>query len=274
LKGVIRKAIIDEDVFGLKEDNGLTAYASDIPSMSTPGPRRFTFNRTQDKIEAFMDWLQEQQDKGILEVADRPQLGLAVDEAWTNKYIKPAYRKGITRANSELRKAGYDVPSIDDQGGLDAVFNQEFHADRAGVVYTRTFNELKGITQAMDQQISRVLADGLAQGLHPREMASNINDRVDKVGLSRARTLARTETIRAHHVATVQTYRNWGAAGVKVQAEWTTAGDARVCAECAGLEGRVYSIEEIEPMIPAHPNCRCVSIPVDRTKAGQWFSRQ
>ena len=62
----------------------------------------------------------------------------------------------------------------------------------------------------------------------------------------RAKVLARTEIIRAHHSATMQEYKNWEVEGVKVKAEWQTAGDARVCEECGAMEGRVFTLEEME----------------------------
>jgi len=79
--------------------------------------------------------------------------------------------------------------------------------------------------------------------------------------MRRASMLARTEVIRAHHLATIQEYRNWGLEGIRVQAEWSTAGDDRVCSRCMALEGRIFTLDEIEPMIPLHPGCRCISLP-------------
>jgi SPP1 gp7 family putative phage head morphogenesis protein len=77
----------------------------------------------------------------------------------------------------------------------------------------------------------------------------------------RAEILARTEIIRAHHLGTIQEYRNQGLLNIVVKAEWKTAGDDRVCTKCASLEGKVFTLDEIEPMIPAHPNCRCIALP-------------
>lgn len=75
--------------------------------------------------------------------------------------------------------------------------------------------------------------------------------------------LARTEIIRAHHVATIQEYRNWAVEGVVVQGEWRTAGDERVCVICEALEKKVFPLDEIESMIPRHPRCRCIALPVE-----------
>jgi SPP1 gp7 family putative phage head morphogenesis protein len=75
--------------------------------------------------------------------------------------------------------------------------------------------------------------------------------------------LARTELIRAHHLATIQEYRNWELLDIRVKAEWATARDDRVCPKCAALDGKVFTLDEIEPMIPLHPNCRCIALPWD-----------
>jgi len=428
LKGVIRKSLIDNDAFGLRnrQQNQSRPTTNAPPSGKTAEeikgkfspipPRRFDFRRSSDKIEGFMEWLDQQQRQGILEVTQQQQIGRAMEDHWQNMYVRSAYQKGILRARQEMQNAGYAVPDVDDvDGGINAVFNQPFHADRCfidskvpiytsrgwkaiskiqvgdfvlthtgkfrkvyntprqrkqtpdvakivlrgrqkqnlkltvtfghpilvngiwksaedvrpgdkisylasrceyyedfvgdeiariiynyedlyeftelevedvrawalenpttlynlsveedesyiakgfvvhncGAIYTRTFNELKGITDAMDQQISRELAEGLARGDGPEVMARRINDRVDKVGLSRARTLARTETIRAHHSATIQEYRNAGVEGVKIKAEWSTAGDGNVCELCALLEGQEYELDTIEGMIPRHPS--------------------
>ena len=72
----------------------------------------------------------------------------------------------------------------------------------------------------------------------------------------RAETLARTEIIRAHHMANMQEYKNWGATGFEVIAEWSTAGDERVCDECAGYHENRYTMQAIEHAIPVHPQCR------------------
>ena len=40
-----------------------------------------------------------------------------------------------------------------------------------------------------------------------------------------------------------------------------TAGDDRVCEKCAALEGRIFTLDEIEFLIPLHPNCRCLALP-------------
>ena len=266
LAGAIRRSIVDNDCFGLKG----TVNIGTIP---VAAPNKFAFPNEEDKVDAFMDWLSEMEQRYILsageegfEVLHKPRFaGTALDKRWTDVYIRSAYQKGIQRGRQELINSGYPVSPLDETGGVVSAFNQPVHADRAGVLYTRTFRDLKDITNAMDTQISHILTAGIMDGKNPLQLAREINKNVKGMPLTKSRTLARTEIIRAHHRATVQEYRNAQAQGVKVKAEWSTAGDSRVCAICAGLEGKEYTLDEVEGMIPAHPNCRCIALPLDVT---------
>lgn len=284
----IRKAIDEQDCFGLKTPSILS-----MVEVTLPGAGAFAFPRSSEKVAAFMSWMERQnkifvESAGIfhegIQMITAPQLGIGVEDIWTNQYIYSAYQRGIARARQEMNKAGYPVPSIEQSGGLSIAMNQPMHIDRLGLVYSRTYEELKGITNSMSTQISRVLAQGIAEGRNPRELAiilaKTVTGPVGGLGITdtlgrfipamrRAEIMARTEIIRAHHIATIQEYRNWGLEGVQVQAEWATAGDDRVCDECASLEGKVFTLEEIENMIPRHPQCRCIALPLDMTSDGK-----
>ena len=118
----------------------------------------------------------------------------------------------------------------------------------------------------MIEGLTSGLARGIAEGKNPRRIASellkSLNGQVEKIGKARARMIARTEVIRAHHVATIQEYKSFGVTGLEVMVEWSTAG-FNVCPDCASMEGRIFKPEELEGMIPMHPNCRCVAIPAN-----------
>lgn len=266
VRGLIRTAIVAQDVFRLVQ-----------PQVNiTPLPGQFAFPTTQAKTDAFMNWLNTEINSNILEIRHFEQLGVPLNARWTDRYILDSYTRGVQRARGEMHKAGYQVPTIAQSGGIEAVMGLQMHIDRVGVLYSRAFNELKGVTAWMDQTISKVLAEGLIDGDGPNLLARKLNrlisGRGDDLGIRdsigryipaerRARTIARTEIIRAHHQGMVQEYKNWKLAGVTVQAEWSTAGDNRVCQECADLQGSIFTLEEIGPMIPLHPNCRCIALP-------------
>jgi SPP1 gp7 family putative phage head morphogenesis protein len=123
------------------------------------------------------------------------------------------------------------------------------------------YSELEGITAAMDQKISRILAHGVAEGWGPREIARDISEEIAAISRNRAEVLARTEVISAHAEASLNAYEEAGIEGVEVEAEWSTAGDDRVCPECEEMEGKTFDLDEAKGMIPLHPQCRCAWIP-------------
>jgi SPP1 gp7 family putative phage head morphogenesis protein len=258
LKKAVTESIVKNDCFGLI--SGAKQPGLQILAVRAAGPDAFAYPTTAGKVEAFMDWLNEQEEKGVLEVIHRPGAARGLEEAWTDIYVKKGYEKGMEFGRVEMNRINKGIAPIEGAFGMQAAFMQPFHADRLGALYTRTFSELKGVTAAMDQQISRVLTEGLMAGNHPSKIARALADRIEKIGITRAKTIARTEIIRAHHAATINEYRNWGVDEVQVQAEWSTAG-FNVCTICKPLEGKIYTLDEIEGMIPRHPNCRCAALP-------------
>jgi SPP1 gp7 family putative phage head morphogenesis protein len=113
----------------------------------------------------------------------------------------------------------------------------------------------------MSQQLSRELAGGLAQGLNPREIARNMASRIDGLTRRRANVLARTEVIHAHAEGQLDSFKDLGVEEVGVMAEWSTAGDDRVCDLCFPLEGAILTVDEARGLIPRHPQCRCTWVP-------------
>ena len=281
IKKVYTKSILVEDTLELRDNEVLITL---LEEMVTAGFRAFDFPTNTKKVAGFMNWINRQVDAGILDVRDITQIGESINGAWSNKYIFDSYSRAVIRARTELQKAGFDVPSIKASGGIDVVMMAPIHLDRVGLLYTRSFSTLKGITAAMDTQISQVLAQGLIDGKGPRSIARDLVQTVsgknrslelkDSLGRTigaqrRAEILARTETIRAHAHGTLQEYKNWGAVGVSVKAEFITAGDNRVCAQCANLEGSVFKIEDAWKIIPVHAQCRCAWIPTSPTDVPQ-----
>lgn len=261
LKQIIVKAIIEYDILALNKLQTLELTPEEAIAKITA--RQYEFLRSPQKVERFMEWLKTLEGQGILEMYLRPGTLRGIEEAWTDVFIQTAYQKGIVRARQELIKQGINIPTFEETRDVTSyVFNSPIHAERMGLLFTRTFNEMKGVTDAMNQQLARVLAEGMAEGLGPEEIANNIVDRVDNIGIARARLIARTEIIRAHHQANIQEYRQAGVEGVQIIAEWSTRRTMDVCPECQALEGQYFTLDAIEPMLPAHPNCRCIAIPV------------
>ena len=264
LKKAIRAAIVDLDVLGLRRPGNAQslAFMRSFPgsqpvrdAVTLPAPCAFAYQRSSSKVASFMEWLADAEREGILEVLVGTPLETAASSAWQNVYIDTAYQKGMRDAYA--RAGGGSAGEY-----VRGAFHQPVHADAAGLTYTRSYNSLVGVTDTMDAQISRVLAQGILEGRGAMDVARSLEDRVDAIGITRARVIARSEMTAAYADATLNTYEDMGVEGVEVEAEFATAGDESVCPECEELEGKVYSIEESRGVIPVHPNCRCAWLPV------------
>lgn len=270
LKRAIRAAVVTLDVLGLKNPGNaqsLSFVKTFAPAplvgdaIPMPAPSAFSYGRASEKVSSFMEWLYQAEQEGILEIMTGTPLEMAASSAWQNVYIDTAYQKGMRDAYSKAtKKSGAQY--------VQSAFNQPVHADAAGLIYTRSYTGLVGITDAMDTAISRTLAQAILEGRGAMDAARMLEDRVDAIGITRARTLARSEMTAAYAEAQLNTYEEIGIEGVEVEAEFATAGDDSVCPECEELEGKVYSIEESRGVIPVHPNCRCAWIPVVPESSG------
>jgi len=224
-------------------------------SVSTNNSFGFGTGAGAEQIRAFNLWLDN-------------QLANYINSNWMDKYVEEAYRKGLIRARNELIKAGYQVPRIDD---VNALMRLPQHAKNIALLKERLAIELRGITEALKQQLGRVLSSSVITGDTNKVIAQKLisvitGKNAKQLGVTdtlgrfmparrRAELMARTEVVRAHHLANIAEYRSWGVEGVRIMAEWLTAGDERVCVVCASLEGKIFTLDEIEGMIPQHPQC-------------------
>lgn len=273
----IREGIVENDVLGLSDaglqaDVGLTAEVDLPPDLST-------FDEGE-RIRRFEDWLDEAMDSEVLDVIDRDG----------NRFIEHAYERALKDADVNLERAGI---AVNDAPAVEAALQVPVHERKLQALFARNYAELDGITDEVARQVTRELADGMGEGVNPREMARRITDRVDKIGKTRATTLARTEVINAYSEATLTRFEELDVEEVVIRAEISTAGDGRVCPVCQALEGQTQedtlTIEGVREETfrfdpddseivdslrgqyrkkpPIHPQCRCVILPVGSATA-------
>lgn len=111
------------------------------------------------------------------------------------------------------------------------------------------------------QAAEDALVQGMLMGQNPREVARTMR-KVLGTTLSRALTIARTETLRAHREATRASYQ--ANSDIVKGWIWHSATDERTCAACWAMHGTEHRLDEI---LDDHPNGRCAMIPKTRTWA-------
>jgi SPP1 gp7 family putative phage head morphogenesis protein len=254
LKGAINQLLTKDNFLDPVKP---TEYQSGVIPIALAA--KYEYMRSDVKVDQFMEWLKDQEGQGILEIIQRPGgLRRGQSQAWSDTYIRSSYSKGIAQGRADLRKLGADIPSFEQiPGGISSVFNQPFHADRVALCYTRCFNGMKGVTEAMNGYLSRELALGMAGGQSPYAIARRINERVDKIGIVRGRLIARTEIIQSHNEAALNEYeRAEIEIGETVKVEWVATMDNRVRPHHAERDGKIYERSVAREML-GEPNCRC-----------------
>lgn len=285
IRAEIRRGVGERDVLGLDDDGSATSISEILANASKDYheeyyellaeeryedadnlieqladfapedlvPRDYDFARDADKHEAFMEWLRAQQEDGVLEVIDRGE----------NRYIRSSYERGWKNATTWL-----DEDPI--EADVARALQRPVHEDKLSLLFERNYEGLKGITDDVAREISRELAEGMSEGVGSDEMARRLADRVDKIGRTRATTLARTEVMHAHNESALTTYERIGdETDVQVLSEVSTAGDDHVCDQCSPWAGETLSIEDARSEGPPfHPRCRCILLPATNRNEG------
>ena len=187
-------------------------------------------------------------------------------------YVREAYLKGGKRAfdqtkagrmtsiNNALAQAAFDGSK---KQFVKSLFMVGVAKEKINLMASRVFTDLQGSTATMSAQITSILTQGLIEGVNPRVLAREMVSRIKTIGVTRSLTMARTELIRVHAEAQLDAFEVLDVKELEVMAEWSTAGDRRVCRLCKPLEGKVMSSKDARGLIPKHPNCRCIWIPAN-----------
>lgn len=237
VKSLVRETVAENDALRL--------------SATLARPRNdFGFDDNAAKEAAFLQWLERALDDEVLEPMDR--IDVIEGRHYTAEYVRASSHQGAEYANRQLADAGLDVT----QEQLESSFARGVHRDKLEELYLRDYAALDGITDAVDTEIARVLSEGVAAGENPQVMARDLNGRVDKIGITRARTMARTEVMNAHHQQAQVRYVDAGVEEFDVLTY-------EPCEQCQDLAaGGPYPIEEISERLPLHPRCMCAPSPV------------
>ena len=256
LKEAITEYAVTENRLGAVE--ATTSRDIDITALVEP-KKKYIYSDSAARVEDFTRWLDQQVADGIL-ASSRTVEGIVGygNQLWSDVFIYSAYQQGIQQARTDLKNSGIELPDL---GPAAVAFNRPFHANRVALLYTRSFNGMRGVTEAMKSQMAAVLATGIAEGRSPYDIAYKLRDRVDKIGITRSRLIARTETVRAHNEGSLNEYEALeGIVGEPIMVQWWTALDERVRATHQERHGRVYTLERARELV-GEPNCRCALLP-------------
>jgi SPP1 gp7 family putative phage head morphogenesis protein len=120
---------------------------------------------------------------------------------------------------------------------------------------------LSELVPEAEASVRTALINGVISGKGTRVIASEIKQALGG-NLTRALTIARTETLRAYREASRQSYK--ANSDIIKGWRWHSALDTRTCAMCWAMHGTFHDLDEI---LNDHPNGRCAMIPETKTYA-------
>lgn len=167
--------------------------------------------------------------------------------AITSPAIIQAYQETIELIDAEVPKSKHVNTALLNAHAIDAeqVVNQTWCLD--GKKFSNRVWEDK---RKLLIQLKKSLADSLVQGKSNWEIAKSMAERLD-VSRENAYRLVRTETAHAQVYAQTQRYKEYGFTKGKYLASSTC------CDKCKEHDGEIYTLDELESMLPLHPRCTC-----------------
>lgn len=147
--------------------------------------------------------------------------------------------------------------------------------DAIDAIVRRTTEQITSLTRPLSAEATdamrNALIRGVAVGDNPRATAARLLRTLEgqfNGGLTRALTIARTETLDAHRAGSMAGRK----ANVDVLAGWRWSCDlsARTCPACLSMNGSLHDV--LDPGPQGHPNCRCAAIPVTKSWADLGFT--
>lgn len=242
------------------------------------------------QVADFRNWFEAQVTQGVIEPVTRTS-HVEHGAHYTGSWVRELYKHGIRLAEAELAKDD-DYTKTKPSTVLRKDFRRAngpgSHQDELKELMVRVHQDLVDAGRAVVKDVSRSYRDKVQTNASLSETISAVNDRIDKVGQNRTDLIASTISVLIINRATLQQYESAGVKHVGVAPErlsgtelnqsqpappegdggqWATAGDERVCPECAALAGQVFSIEDIRngdapmPVRNTHPGCRCFIVP-------------
>ncbi len=154
-----------------------------------------------------------------------------------------------------------------ESSGVEAVLLLSVMESEVGWVSLKTW--IKRAFTGIGRRIKKTIVEAASAGDGPASAAQRIRKKVAEIAGRLSRTLARTTVM-----STTGTVNENVFAGAKVERLlYVAVLDAATCGKCAASSGKVFGRNDPNrPLVPQHPNCRCVYVPYIEDRMGNFQS--
>lgn len=186
------------------------------------------------------------------------------DHPWLfENYVQTAIERGTARAikNLAAQSAAYRA----ERATLRDVMRLPAYQRRVAMARARVFEEMKGLGGQVKTDMGRLLADGMARGKNPLDVARNLNEQLG-IENYRAERIARTEVNTALRRARWDETEDAQAAyGLKSMEMHISALSPTTRVEHAARHGKLYTVDATRDWFSDGSNsinCKCSTITV------------
>jgi len=136
--------------------------------------------------------------------------------------------------------------------------NKQLDTSALDWIKLRSLALAKSINKTTLEALRRELALSFEAGESIKEFTKRIEGYFEGNAKARAELVSRSEVIAASNEGALHRFDIEGI----TKSEWLTSQDGSVCEECDPMDGKIFITKEASGMIPRHPACRCVWLPV------------
>lgn len=163
----------------------------------------------------------------------------------TEKALVRAYENAVKTIDSNvpnsLIRPQFIVPSAID---TKQIIKQSWCVD--GLNFSERIWKNK---ELLTQDLSKTLGDLVMRGKSPYQISEGVVARLG-VDESAAYRIVRTETAHAQIAAQTNKYKQMGFTHGRFNAK-------DPCDDCGELDGKLFTLDELQTLLPRHPNCEC-----------------
>ena len=178
-------------------------------------------------------------------------------------YVTPAYQQGTGMAFANI--AAQSVAYKSTRENLTELLKSDAYRTRLGFIHARSFEQMRNLSTGVKESMRTVLVDGMAQGLHPNEIAKQLDAATD-MGITRARRIARTEITTAMRRARIEEAEQTVVdLGLNLRMMQLSALSATTRASHAARHGKLFTFEQARVWMSTSPNminCKCTFVEV------------
>lgn len=200
--------------------------------------------------------------------------------------FEATYTSNGTRVLRGVAELGYDI-QLDTPFGLPneeeiQALRQRNEEERLDILEARQLTTFKNITQSTTNDIMRIIRRGSENSFTLPQVAREIQTYFSEIIPSRARTIARTETLTAVSLGQKAAQDDASSLLPGMKKMWISAGDDRVRDSHVDLDGVIVNVDEEfksglafprDPNAPANEtiNCRCTWIMIPEEDSEDIF---